>query len=308
MPIRSRRLAAITPRLIIFAALLVLAVCVLWTPLAALVELALRDERYTFILGVPFISAALVYREMGQIQAHARYCPAVGIPVMLLGLTVYFASGRAVSLTPAPIALAMICIGAFISCFGLIASRAASFALGILFLIVPAPPAMLDRFAAALQAGSASLSYLLFRAVGVPVLRHGMVLSLPGVDIGVAPQCSGIRSTTALFLVGLAMCPLLLRTSWTRLLLILCIIPIAIFRNTVRIVTISLLGVYVNRAFLFGDLHKHGGIPFSLVGFALLIPLVWLLSNAEQALKAGPIHTGAVPALKVVGNATGAKC
>ena len=73
------------------------------------------------------------------------------------------------------------------------AFRSAGFPLLLLFLIVPIPSVVLNRLVAALQVGSTERSYLLFRLAGVFAFRRGMVMSLPGVDIEVAPQCSGVR-------------------------------------------------------------------------------------------------------------------
>jgi exosortase/archaeosortase family protein len=87
----------------------------------------------------------------------------------------------------------------------------------------------------------------------------------------------------------------LLRLSWTRALVILSVAPIAIFRNSVRIVCISLLGVYADRQFLFGRLHRYGGLPFSLVGFGILIPLVWLLGKCERRLGADRVPQKSIP-------------
>jgi len=268
--------------------LFILAILMFWAPLKALVTLSLQDARYTYILVVPIISVAVLYLEKDRIFRESRYCPAIGVPLVLLGLLAFFASRALLpsseNLNIAIGAMVLLWIGGFIVCFGIRSLRNAQFPLLFLLLMIPIPSAVFDRAVAVLQSGSADLAYLLFRAAGVPVLRHGMVMALPGIDIEVAPQCSGIRSTTALFLAGVLISRALLRTSWARILTILCVVPIGMFRNAVRIVCISWLGVYVDRGFLFGNLHKQGGLPFSLVGFAVLIPLVWLLRKCECRL------------------------
>ena len=270
----------------LFAVLCLLAILLLWAPLKALVGLSLQDERYTYILLVPIMSAAFIYLEKERIFGDSRYCPRVGVPLLFLGLFVFSLSRTRLSsfdnVTVAAGALVLLWIGAFTLCYGVGSFKKACFPFLFLFLVVPIPSMALDRAVSALQAGSAELSYILFRLAGVPVLRNGMVMSLPGIDIEVAPQCSGIRSTMALVMAGAMVSRVLLRTSWARISAILCIGPIGIFRNAVRIVGISLLGVYVDRSFLFGNLHRRGGLLFALVGFAVLIPLVWLLRRWER--------------------------
>lgn len=228
--------------------------------------MSLQDGRYAYILAVPVISAAFLYLERARLFCDSRYCPAFGTPLILLGLVIALAGrmrpalSKNVSITSG--ALLVLWIGAFVLCYGVSSFRKASFSFLFLFLIVPIPSVALDRVVAALQAGSAEVSYLLFRMAGIPVLRHGMVLSLPSVDIEVAPQCSRIRSSMALFIAGAMVSRVLLQASWARIFTMLCILPVAIFRNAVRIVCISLLGVYVDHGFFSGSLHRHGGIHF----------------------------------------------
>ena len=289
----SRNIVRFDLRHQLFVALCVSAILMLWTPLKTLLGLSLQDDRYTYILVIPLISAAFLYLDKERICRDLRYCPAVGVPLMLLGLIMFVVSRLRLSLpgnvSISACAMVVLSAGAFILCYGLTSFRYASFPFLFLLLVVPIPNAVLDRVIAALQTGSVALSYVLLRVAGVPILRHGTVMSLPGVDIEVAPQCSGIRSSMALLIAGAMISRLLLRTTWARLLAILCVGPIAIFRNAVRIVCISLLGVYVDRGFFFGSLHRHGGLPFSLIGFAILIPLVWLLRRWEQQLGSGRV-------------------
>jgi exosortase/archaeosortase family protein len=75
---------------------------------------------------------------------------------------------------------------------------------------------------------------------------------------------------------------LILRSSWSRASFALLTIPIVIFKNAVRIVTISWLGVYVDSGFLYGRLHRYSGLPFSLLALALLAPVLLLLVKTEQ--------------------------
>jgi exosortase len=264
-----------------------------WRSLGALLRLSLQDERYTYCLVVPIISVALLYADKEQIFHDFEYSPAAGVPVVLLGLMVFFVGRNYLPNSASVIstvgALLLLWLGAFSLCYGVRSFRKASFPLLLLLLIVPIPGFIFDRVVAGLRAGSAELSYGIFRLAGVPVLRHGMIMSLPGVEIEVAPECSGIRSTMALFVAGIVLSRVLLRSGWTRTLAIVCIGPIGILRNAVRIVCISLLGVYVDRGFFYGSLHRKGGLLFSLVGFVVLIPLLWLMRGWEHHLACGRI-------------------
>jgi uncharacterized membrane protein len=49
-----------------------------------------------------------------------------------------------------------------------------------------------------------------------------------------------------------------------------------------RIVTLSLLGIYIDQRILYGELHKSGGIPFFIVALAMLAPVLWFLRKSEK--------------------------
>jgi exosortase/archaeosortase family protein len=76
-----------------------------------------------------------------------------------------------------------------------------------------------------------------------------------------------------------------LRSWWSKGLLVLFTVPVVIFKNSVRIVVISALGVYVNRAFLYGDLHRRGGLLFALLGLLILVPALAVLQRAERRFR-----------------------
>ena len=133
-----------------------------------------------------------------------------------------------------------------------------------------------------LQCGSTSVAYFLFRILDVPVLRQGFFLTVPGVTIEVAKECSGIRSSTALFITCVVAAQSFLRTPWKKLLFVLLAFPLALLKNGVRIVTLTLLSIYVDPSFLTGHLHKQGGFIFFLLALALLAPVLKSLEKSEH--------------------------
>jgi exosortase len=150
-----------------------------------------------------------------------------------------------------------------------------------LLLIVPIPAVLLDKIVFALQKGSAEMVDVLFRVAGTPVFRQGLRFSLPGIDIEIARECSGIRSSSALLIVGMLAGQVFLRASWRKVCLSLCTVPIVIFKNALRIVTLSWLGVYVNRGFLSGRLHHSGGLFFALLALGIILPILFVLQKSE---------------------------
>ncbi len=153
--------------------------------------------------------------------------------------------------------------------------------------MVPIPGAVLVWSTQFLKSGSAEVVAGLFALFGTPVHRNGFVFELPKFAIEVADECSGIRSSIGLLLTTLLAGDMLLKTGWKKAVLIALVIPMVVIKNGVRIVTLSLLGTYVDREFITGKLHHEGGFVFYLIALAMLAPVVIWLVRSERARDAG---------------------
>jgi exosortase len=180
------------------------------------------------------------------------------------------------------LALAITWMSGFLLLFGKVASRAASFPLLFLLLMVPLPQSLLNRIIYLLQSGSAWIAGAFFDLFGVPALREGFVFHLPGVNIEVSQECSGIRSSMVLLILALIVAHFYLLTLWKKAAFVVFGLFIMILKNGIRIATLTLLAMYVDPGFLTGRLHHQGGIVFFLVGLVLLLPVLWLLQRGES--------------------------
>jgi exosortase len=273
-----------------FLLFMILSLMALWPLLSALVTLSLHDDSYSHILAIPIISLSLLFLDRKSIFTGLGYSPAGSAVLFLLGIISYWAAKNTSSSEDANYRLSLeVCamismwMAGFVLCYGTRCVRAALFPLLFLLLMVPVPQVILDKIVFMLQKGSVAVAYVLFRLLSVPVFRHGFTFALPGVEIEVAKECSGIRSSIALLITGLLACHVFLRSNWRRILLCALTVPIAMFKNAVRIVTISWLGIYVDPSFLYGNLHHYGGVPFSLIALAIWVPTLAMLQKTEAA-------------------------
>jgi exosortase len=252
-------------------------------------HLALHDDRYLQVIVSPLECAFLLFWGRAEIFAEARYSPKAGVPLLVMAaLCAIFGQDRVRQASPAGLPVAVtallgIWLGAFCLCYGWNTIRAALYPLACLLLAIPFPAGWMERVAAGLQQGSASLSYAILRVSGVPVFRQGLVFTLPGLNFQVGPECSGIHSSLALLMIAVVAGYVYLRSGLARAALILLTVPIALFKNAVRIVTIALLGAYVNRSFVDGPFHhRYGGLAFSVLGVLLFGLLLTALQNAGK--------------------------
>lgn len=258
-----------------------------WNPLRNLFQFAMTRDYGSHIVFVIPASIFLVYLKRRDVFSDSRSSLVLGSFVAagaaLLGLTTLSFTPRSESyLSVQTIVLVMLLWSAFLLCYGARAFRAAGFPLLFLLLLVPLPDSFVQKIISYLQNGSADIAFWLFKLARVPVFREGVVFHIPTLDLEVATECSGIRSSIILFITFLLAGDFALRAVWRKLLLVLTVMPIVILKNGVRIVTISLLTVYVNRGFLHGWLHSSGGVVFYLLGLLALLPLLKLLRKGEH--------------------------
>ncbi len=270
--------------------LVVLAAVVFHGPLALVIGSSISVDQYSQILVVAPISAMLLYMQRSKVFAHVSYSALGGVLYLaLLGVFGYVARHSGAADPSNYISLSVLlfsgcCIAAFLFCYGPRALRAAAFPIFFLVLMTPLPDAPRERIISFLQNGSAVTTGWFFTAAGIPFRREGVVLTLPTLTIEIAQECSGIRSSMALFLVCLIFGYLYLQSAWSRLALLLWLVPLTIIKNGVRIFTLCTLGMYVDRSFLTGSLHHEGGFVFFGLAFLGLWAGVWLLQKLESRM------------------------
>lgn len=280
----------INKRNVIFLVLTIVGAGMVYGPLRDLLGSAARGEYYSHITLIPLVSICLIYWERKNLFREVDDSYRMGIILLLFGVLLYLiAKGQKQALSQndyaAIITLAGVVfwIGAFTLSYGYRAFRLAMFPLLFLAFMIPIPTVLMDEVIYLLQVGSTEVTYVLFQVIGVPVSRDGFTFQLPNISIEVAKQCSGIRSSLALFITSFLAAHFFLKTGWRKAVLILSIIPITIIKNGIRIVTLSWLAVYVDERFITGGfLHKSGGFVFYIPALGLLGIILLFLRKTEK--------------------------
>jgi len=268
-------------------------IALFWVPLQQLVSLSLADARYSHLVLIPLISAFFMYRERHKIFSRTAFRPGAGLPYLAASLAMYglvalrlVHAPTSYSLSIVMLAIVLVWAAGFAVCYGVPTFGAAMFPLLLLLLLVPIPLDVMDKIISVLQRGSAEATYALFKLAGVPMFRDGVRFELPGIGIEIAGECSSIHSSWALFITGLILAHLFLKSIWTKVCLSISTVPIAMLTNAVRIVTIWFLGTHVDIGFLYGNLHRNGGILFSLISLSVLMTFLFLFRKLEPRSKA----------------------
>ncbi|MGO9366865.1 MAG: exosortase/archaeosortase family protein [Terriglobales bacterium] len=271
--------------------LLLLAVSITlgWRPLLDTFALALREDQYTHIILILPLSAALILSEWRSLRPMVARNFRTGFPLLVIAvLLVGVVKWRSATL-PSDVrlsiemfALVLSWIAAFVLCFGSRVSRSVLFPLCFLFGLVPFPQVVLNEIVDLLQQGSAIAAYALFVAVGVPATQNGILVTIPGLTVEVAQECSSIRSSSMLLVTTMVLAHVLLRSPWRKLLAIVFAVFLSVAKNGLRIFTIAMLGTRVDPAFLTGRLHRQGGIVFFMIALIAVFVLLWIFRKGEK--------------------------
>jgi len=279
---------------LVFFVLLTASLVVGVRPVIHTFALSWRNDAYTHILLVLPVCLVLILLRRQRLQKVREWDFCVGPFIVVIAAAiacsarwgpVFLFSDELSAIEMCALVLAW--IGIFAICLGVQACRSVLFPLLFLFGLVPIPNVTLNLIISWLQQGSAWSTHALFALFNVPVIQRGVMLTIPGLTIQVAPECSSIRSSSMLFFTALVMAYVLLHSPWRRALVILLAIPLSIAKNALRIFTIAMLGTRMDPGYLTGRLHHQGGELFFII--ALIVELaILLLLRREEALSPVP--------------------
>ena len=260
------------------------------SPLLQLVKLSFGNELYSHFLLIPLVSIYFLWTGRKRIFGNTAYSVYIGVAILLSGVAGYVigvANANAIDLNDylslCTFGFIAWILGGFTFFFGMQAFRRALFPLLFLVFMIPIPLFILEPLIRFLQVQSAHAVHGIFEVIGIPYLREGMIFEVPGLAIEVAKECSGIRSSLALFITSVAAGHMFLQTGWRRVVLSLAVFPLTIFKNALRITTLALLAAYVDPSWITSSwLHRAGGKPFFILALCLMLPLILLLRRSER--------------------------
>lgn len=260
--------------------------------LYGVLRLSLANSLYSHLPLIPLVSIYLVWIRREEL-------PPAGAPhgflAALLGaagcivIAAYFVAGRPDPTLVAEDALAWQTYSFLLLFAGMCAwllgrglFKAIAFPLAFLIFMAPFPVALHNAMESFLQHWSADAAYAMISGAGTPILREGLIFHLPGIVLEVAPQCSGIRSSVALFISSVVAGHFFLRSPWKRVAITLFVIPLAIVRNGLRIFTIAQLCVHVGPEMVDSFIHHRGGPIFFGISLVPFFALLYFFHRSER--------------------------
>ena len=135
------------------------------------------------------------------------------------------------------------------------------FPIFFIFFMVPVPGSIVDQITSPLKAGVSYVAEGLVYAMGYPIGRSGVTLTIGPYVLLVADACAGLNSIFALEAVGIFYMSLCNHTSKARnLLLAVLILPISFVSNVIRVMALVLVTYYFGDDVGRGFVHDFAGI------------------------------------------------
>ena len=294
--IEARATPALQGRRVYFLAAWIAATAALfWAPLRAVIAYAAENDDASHIFIIPILAVVVLYLDRERVFRRVSFDVFLGSVLAAFGAAIgvltwrgQIGEGTNEQLSLYMLAPVILWIAGFGFFFGRSALHEGKFALLFLFLTVPLPDFILSRAIYWLQAGSAAVVAVLFDAVDLPYLRSGFIFHTAHINIEIAQECSGIRSSMAVLILALLAAHFYLRSGWKQAVFVACSLFVMIIKNGVRIAVLTILAIHVDPSFLFGRLHHDGGVVFFLLGLGLLVPVLWLLARGERKVVSAP--------------------
>src|SRR5262245_58569612 len=145
------------------------------------------------------------------------------------------------------------------------------FPLLYLLFMLPLPSFIVDALTSPLKQQVSVIAENILHAVGYPIARSGVVLSIGPYELLVADACSGLHSLISMSAMGLLYIYLTGHESRVRnAILIAAVLPIGFLANVMRVIVLVLVTYHFGDEAGQGFIHNSAGIVLFVVGLLIL--------------------------------------
>ncbi len=248
------------------------------------------DADYSHGFFVAPLAAFFVWERRTALAAAPIQPHAAGIALLAFSLCVFVAGRYGSELFLTRVSLIGVLAGLVLFLAGWAHLKLLAFPIAFLLLMIPLPAIVFNRVAFPLQVLASQLGEVVISASGVPVLREGNVLLLPGRALEVAEACSGIRSLLSLFMLAVVLGYFTERRAGPRIAIAIAAVPIAVIANATRVAGTGLASYWVSPAAADGFFHSFSGWLMFVVALGGLL-LVHRLFEIARARALRPVRS-----------------
>jgi exosortase B len=161
------------------------------------------------------------------------------------------------------------------------AVRLFAFPLFFLLFMVPLPATLVAAVTTPLKSAVSAVASSVLHAVGYPVGRTGVILTVGPYQLLVADACAGLNSMFTLEALGLLYMQLMNYQSLARnIFLAVIVVPIAFAANVIRVVILVLVTYHFGDEAGQGFVHGFAGMVLFMVALLLILAVDGLITTA----------------------------
>jgi exosortase B len=246
----------------------------------------------------PLILAVVAFliwqKRHALVEGDAQPNGMLGWPLLIFGLLLY-AVGRSQDILMFEVGSHIpVMAGAILAARGFKPLRALWFPLFFIVFMVPLPGILVDAMTGPLKRHVSEIAEHLLYAVGYPIARSGVTLTIGPYQLLVADACSGLHSLYSLSALGLLYMHLMQHQRVLRnVILGVAILPIAFGANIVRVIFLVLVTYHLGDEAGQGFLHGFAGMVLFVAALLLLFALDGALGLLIKDRSARPATAGA---------------
>ena len=214
----------------------------------------------------------LVHKREAIFAQAAGPAVAIGASVFGFGLLLYIVGrSQAILMFQAASQLPVI-VGLLLLFGGRSALRAAWFPVFFLLFMIPLPESLVASITGPLKSAVSAVAATLLHAIGYPVGRSGVILTVGQYQLLVADACAGLNSMFTLEALGLLYMNLMNYKSVARnIALALLLVPIAFVANIGRVMVLVLVTFHFGDEAGQGFVHSFAGMVLFGIALALML-------------------------------------
>lgn len=269
----------IDPRLYIIAALLIVA----YIPvLSGLISDWYNDSNYSHGFLIIPVSVWLIWRQREELAKTEIETSKLGLLGIIAALLIFIVGTAGAEYFSVRFSFVLLVASIALHFFGWPIFRKIWFAFFFLLFMIPIPYVIYYAMTFPMQLFASKIASGLLSVIGLPLIRSGNVLYLPGgTALEVAEACSGLRSIMSLLALGALFAYMTQENKVKAVVLFASTVPIAILGNVMRI-CFTAVGTYaVSERFVEGTLHELAGLLVFLFSFIMLLIVGSLLRWKE---------------------------
>ena len=263
----------------LLAASYLLAFFPVWT---YLIQFWLQNDDYSHGFLIVPISVFILWQKRNKLRRIPSDSSHWGLLLVVLSLLMYYVGQIGEIATLSSFSMIAALIGACLFLRGFLFFKEAAFPLIFLFFMIPVPSQIYSTSTIPLQLIVSKLSTIISMMIGVPILREGNVLFIPGRVLEVVQACSGMRSLMSLFMLSAVIGYFTLSSNILRLILLFLSLPVAIIVNIFRVSVMVIAFHFFNYDLSTGMAHTILGILIFILALVFVMALKSILSVLEK--------------------------